>query len=232
MNAPERIDVGGRIPVTKEECEHLARYIWASRIVGRDTLDVACGTGFGSRVLAHRARVSGVDREPEAIAIARSRVDGAFLVADVPPIPFADRAFDFVVCFETIEHISDDREFLREVRRVLRPDGLLLISTPNKDISSVNGEPVNPWHVREYTLDSLVELLGSAGLTVREVYVQSFPPRIRRGHRFLWAAHGLTWVLPARVRAATSALLGDSEVRSRGNRQDAPGYWLATATRT
>src|SRR5436190_13862043 len=125
--APERIDVAARLPKTKEECEHLARYHWAAAQVHGEVLDVACGTGYGAKLLAHNAQVSGVDRNKEAVDRARARVVGTFLVAEVPPIPFPGDAFDFVICFETVEHVHDDVSFMREIRRVLRPGGTLLI---------------------------------------------------------------------------------------------------------
>jgi SAM-dependent methyltransferase len=228
-SSPERVDVARRVPRTKEECEHVARYLWATNLVQGEVLDVACGTGYGSRLLARAASVSGVDRAVEAVALARNRVNGAFHVADVPPIPFADDCFDFVVSFETVEHIPEDEEFVREIRRVLRPGGYVLISTPNQDVSTVDGTPLNEWHIREYTLGSLKELLENAGLEVNDVYAQSFPPKVKRGHRLLWRVHGLTWALPRSVRTVTRSLLGDSEVRPLRSEDRAPGYWLVSA---
>jgi SAM-dependent methyltransferase len=228
-DAPERLDVASRVPKTKEECEHYARYVWASSLVRGEVLDVACGTGYGARLLALHARVSGADRDDRAVEKARSRVAGRFLVAEMPPIPFPSNAFDFAVSFETVEHIPDDLDFISEIRRVLHPGGTLLISTPNEEISAPGGVPLNRWHVREYTLASLTALLTGAGLEVCDLYVQSFPPRISRGHRIAWRLHGLTWTQPACVRAATRALFGDSEVRPHDDRQPAPGYWVVSA---
>jgi SAM-dependent methyltransferase len=227
--APERIDVASRVPKNKEECEHYARYVWGAAQVRGEVLDVACGTGYGSSLLARSARVSGVDRDEHAVDTARSRATGTFLVAEVPPIPFGDDAFDFVVSFETLEHIQDDVEFIREIKRVLRPGGTLLISTPNADISAPTGVPLNQWHIREYTMTSLTTLLGEGGLPVVDLYAQSFPPRVPRGHRITWRLHGLTWTQPVSVRRATRALFGDAEVHPRSHQQPAPGYWIARA---
>jgi SAM-dependent methyltransferase len=228
---PERLDVATRVPKTKEECEHYARYLWASKVVRGETLDIACGTGYGARLLARNARVTGVDRDEAALDKARARVTGRFLAATAPPIPFPDETFDFVVCFETVEHIADDLEFIREIRRVLQPGGELLISTPNKDISAPSGVPLNEWHVREYTLVSLEELLKNAGLDVGDAYAHSFPPKLKRGHRVMWRLHGLTWTQPAVVRSVTRSLFGDAEVRPFDSRRRSPGYWLVRARR-
>jgi SAM-dependent methyltransferase len=83
-----------------------------------------------------------------------------------------DASFDAVVSFETVEHISDDRAFLTEVRRVLRPGGLLLLSTPNKDVTSPDGPPANPFHVREYLIHDLTRLVTGSGFQEVEVFGQ------------------------------------------------------------
>jgi SAM-dependent methyltransferase len=80
-----------------------------------------------------------------------------FAVGDGTSLPFVDDAFDIVVTFETLEHIPDDRGFLSELHRVLRPGGEIILSTPNASITS--RYPRNPFHIREYTLAQLHDLL-------------------------------------------------------------------------
>jgi SAM-dependent methyltransferase len=171
----ERVDVRGR-PRTHTEQDHLGRYLWSLPQLNGRVLDVACGTGYGSELIATRSSVVGIDNEPGALEVASARVPtGVFRLASVPPIPESDRSFDAVVAFETIEHIGDDEGFVREIRRVLNPSGLLLLSTPNKAVTSPDGPPSNPWHAREYLLQDLVALLRAGGFVSVEVFCQGVP---------------------------------------------------------
>jgi SAM-dependent methyltransferase len=156
----ERVDVAGGRPRNAVEYEHWARYRWALQFARGEILDIACGTGHGSALLSEGGKVTGVDRDREALAIAQSRVRGGrFVMAKCPPIPLPDKAFDTVVSLETLEHIAEDEAFVAEIRRVLRSGGALILSTPNSRVSSPEGEVSNPWHVREYALDDLRALL-------------------------------------------------------------------------
>jgi len=106
--------------------EHLHRYAWCARLVeGKDVLDIACGEGYGSAMLARRARsVKGVDIADDAVAHAsaayRDISNLAFMQGDAAQIPLDDNSVDAVVSFETIEHHDRHREMLSEIRRVLR----------------------------------------------------------------------------------------------------------------
>lgn len=147
--------------------EHRARYNFAAELAAsRRVLDVACGSGFGSAILADAgaSSVVGVDRAPAALqAAAGYRSDVvSFERAEIEALPFQDEAFDLVVCFETIEHVADVSAALAELRRVLRSDGSLVISTPNPPPGHRPGEePANPFHLRELGLGELSALLGS-----------------------------------------------------------------------
>lgn len=147
------------------EIEHLHRYLQARDTCrGKDVLDIASGEGYGSALLAKVARsVIGVELEPEVVAYA-SRIYGSnnlsFVAGDARQIPLVDGAVDVVTSFETIEHFYEHKTFLHEVKRVLRPGGLLIISTPDRDIYSPVGEPANRYHVNELSKDEMCAALG------------------------------------------------------------------------
>lgn len=106
-------------------------------------------------MLPHIASYSAIDKIDAAIAALQQKYPSAKLIAgNLPPLPYADGSFDSVVSFQVIEHIRDDRKFLQEIHRVLKPGGVALITTPNRPLSLSR----NPWHIREYTADELTSL--------------------------------------------------------------------------
>ena len=140
------------------EYEHVHRYAFALDFVqGKTVLDIACGEGFGSALLAARAeRVIGVDNSDETIRHGRTRYGHLsnleFKTGACEAIPCEDDSVDVVVSMETIEHIRDQQAFLAEVKRVLRPEGVLLVSTPNPENRRSPEDESNPYHVRELSL--------------------------------------------------------------------------------
>lgn len=162
--------------------EHVARYRFAAPYVQDSlVLDVACGTGYGLPILRERARlVVGSDIDIIAARKATAEIgqqSGAVIVSDGCKLPFPAGSFDAITSFETIEHLETRAEFLSELRRVLSPDGLCIISTPNAIYTQpVNGKPRNPHHVFEYTPQEFVaELKGHFGEV--ELYGQSLSSR-------------------------------------------------------
>lgn len=156
------------------EYEHRARYEWAVKQLrpGAEVLDIACGTGHGSELIASVASVTGVDYAEEAIERADARSDGTFIKAEVPPIPLGDESFDAIVSFETIEHIERDGDLIAEFARVLKDEGVLIISSPNAEIFSPDGEVGSEFHFREYELGPFEKLLEAHGFEVLEVLGQ------------------------------------------------------------
>ena len=143
------------------EAEHLARYAWAAPLVaGRRVLDAGCGLGYGSAALAHAGaqHVTGVDIAEAVVQAGRESAGPQveLRTGDVRSLDFEDGSFGAVVCFEVIEHVEERDAVLAELHRVLEPDGLLLISSPNRDVYV----PGNPHHVHEYTPPELREHLA------------------------------------------------------------------------
>jgi len=146
------------------QTEHFHRYFLARSLCrDLDVLDVAAGEGYGSALLAQTARsVVGVELDAETIAHARRSYASSnlnFLEGDARQIPLPDHSVDMVVSFETIEHFSEHDYFLAEVRRVLRPGGRLLISSPERDCYSSVSDSANPHHVKELTGSEFLTLL-------------------------------------------------------------------------
>jgi SAM-dependent methyltransferase len=144
--------------------EHRARYLFAQRYSsGKRILDAACGSGYGSEILARNAAaVFGVDIHSEAVDYSRRRYASErthFAQADCLALPFASAQFDLIVAFEIIEHLDNSEAFLRELKRVLQPSGLLLLSTPNRLYYTDDRGERNPFHKREYSFPEFDVLL-------------------------------------------------------------------------
>lgn len=159
--------------------DHRGRYEFATRWLveqGRtriDILDAACGTGYGSRILANGvpgARVHGIDVSPDAIAWGKRHFAGRdwsvpveLVQGDCLQLPFDAESFHAVVSFETLEHL-DAPTFLAEVHSVLKPGGIFFGSTPNQDVLPWSPDFLH--HLRHYTPSELQDLIESAGLTI------------------------------------------------------------------
>lgn len=164
-------------------------YVEAAKRVCGDILEIGTGTGYGIDIIAPRCRrfVTMDKTRSEELAAMPENVE--FVQATVPPLPFADESFDYVVSFQVIEHIKRDREFVREVHRVLKKGGKFIVSTPNRPMSLTR----NPWHVREYNAEQFrallstfteVEALGVAGNERVWSYYEKNRESVRRIMRF------------------------------------------------
>lgn len=138
----------------------------AQRCVDRDVLEAGCGEGYGADLIADVARrVVAVDYDEAAVAHVRGRYPRVDVMqANLAELPLPDASMDVVVNFQVIEHLWDQGQFVRECARVLRPAGLLMMSTPNRiTFSPGRDTPINPFHTRELNADELTELLLDAG---------------------------------------------------------------------
>lgn len=143
--------------------EHAYRYRFAAKYVrGKRVLDIACGEGYGTAALqrASSKHTVGIDLSRSTCARARKRYGEMFLAGDAHAIPFADGSIDVIVSFETIEHIGRPEAFLDECVRILAPKGLLILSTPNKEVHGESTEQ-NPFHCSEMSEPEFLSLLSS-----------------------------------------------------------------------
>lgn len=145
--------------------EHLHRYALSRALAsGKNVLDIACGEGYGTAILAQVAKSAiGVDIDATTIKHARQNYYSRnlkFLVGSCESIPLPNKSVDVVTSFETIEHHDKHEEMMLEIKRVLKPRGLLVISSPNRFIYSDETNFVNEYHVKELYYDELMELLG------------------------------------------------------------------------
>lgn len=175
--------------------EHAHRYVVARDLLaGHTVVDLASGEGYGAAWLAEVAEsVIGIDIDGASVEHARARYaehhNLKFVLGDIQALPLADSCVDAVTCFEAIEHVENPREVVEEVVRVLRPGGLLLVSTPNKAVYADERDYTNEFHIHEFYLPDLELLLG-----------EYFAERDLLGQRVV--AGSLTWRLDDALRSA------------------------------
>lgn len=182
--------------------EHWHRYlIVRDYVAGKRVLDVASGEGYGSHLLSKVAtHVVGVDISAEAVAHANSRYGGEhlrYVAASCTQVPEPDASFDVIVSFETIEHIMEHEVFLQEVDRLLAPDGVFIVSSPNRPEYSGKTGYKNEFHVKELDQAELEKLLGPY-----------FPAQAWFAQRA--AFHSMVWPLDTPA-AGALALTADGE---------------------
>lgn len=147
--------------VTVKRC--FFAYEYASEYVkNKITADIGCADGYGTQFLAdYSNKTTGVDYSAETVKIAnekhKNKTNLNFISSSVPPLPFEDNSLEVITAFQFIEHIEDRLGFIKEVKRVLKPGGTFLCSTPNIKMSIAR----NPFHVHEYTFDEMKKEAGS-----------------------------------------------------------------------
>jgi ubiquinone/menaquinone biosynthesis C-methylase UbiE/glycosyltransferase involved in cell wall biosynthesis len=168
------------------QLEHVHRYLLAAEYAkDKDVLDIACGEGFGSGILANTAQsVVGVDIAADAIRHAATRYPRdniRFRQGSCAEMPLDNNSIDLVVSFETIEHHDEHKAMMAEIKRVLRPEGILIISSPDKKEYSVLPNYRNPFHVKELFKEEFEDLIRAyfknlALLSQRIVYGSGILP--------------------------------------------------------
>ncbi len=136
---------------------HLVAYNTALKQVSGKVLEVGCGEGYGVGILAPKTNeYIAIDKfQTNLDAYTKKFEQVVFEQVSVPPLPYPDNTFDYIVSFQVIEHIEEDEALVKEMQRVLKPGGVMIMTTPNIKMSLTR----NPWHVREYTVQGLQNLL-------------------------------------------------------------------------
>ena len=164
--------------------DHLERYRFACQYVqNKRCLDIACGTGYGAPLLVEAGAeyYVGVDIDEESVRHAEQRYSSkkaSFVVGSICDYK-AEEYYDVIICYETIEHVARYQAALRNLFSLLRPGGLLLISSPNRPITSpralqINDKPSNRFHTQEFTPSELLHELFAVGFSAseKEIYGQ------------------------------------------------------------
>ncbi|GAC1322565.1 MAG: hypothetical protein NVSMB2_19920 [Chloroflexota bacterium] len=203
MTAAERL---ANNPQSELWGEHRARYRFAAQfaVSGTTVLDVASGSGFGLEMLRHTgADVIGLDYDGAALYGVRRLLGDARLVhGDATRLPLRAAVIDTVVSFETLEHVPDAAAMVRELRRVLKPGGRLILSTPNKSFGPPRLHANNPYHIQEFTAAELRTLLSASFSTVT-LYGQAPSSKYRYVPFLMVDRHieprALTWKIQTRL---------------------------------
>ena len=173
---PENILLG--YSDTSSASEHLARYLFCRNYVKGLILDVAAGSCYGSSVLASNESNYVVSVDMNFVALlygkrvfTRKNTDAVCCHAEY--LPFRSACFDGIVSIETLEHLRDPYTFLKEVKRIMKHSGLLILTTPNKNLTSPIIPPLNPHHFQEYNYKDVLALFKVAGLRIIATFYQT-----------------------------------------------------------
>lgn len=147
----------------------LLAYVEAAHRVSGEVLEIGTGSGYGAEIISPECDTfTTIDKFESEVAKNSQLQNVTFLQMTVPPFEdIADESFDFVISFQVIEHIKKDSEFVKEIYRVLKKGGKFIVSTPNIKMSITR----NPWHIREYTITELKNLLLTNFQEVEELGV-------------------------------------------------------------
>ncbi len=232
--------------------EHLYRYRFATNYTAAcDVLDVACGEGYGASgiKLRNAKSVIGIDVDKTACDYVSNRYKIKTHCASAEALPLPSNSIDTIVSFETIEHLTRPKTFLDECERILRPQGTLVLSTPNKNVYRQGGAP-NPFHVNELGLDELLPMVTRdyalvnvwwQSATFASSKITNIPYLIHKIRRYLFLRFGKYWINKMR-RDAAMLIAAESEplpkilntfrVYDYNKRlRITPGYWILVCTK-
>jgi ubiquinone/menaquinone biosynthesis C-methylase UbiE len=181
-------------------------YVVAKDYTKGDVLEVGCGEGRGVDVLIKQSKsFTAVDKIESVIKnLAAKFPEGKFMSMNIPPLgSLEDNSYDYVISFQVIEHIQDDKLYLKEIHRVLKPGGTALFTTPNRKMSLTR----NPWHIREYLPNELKEIASKIfshadmkGITGNKKVMQYYEENKKSVEYYTrWDVLKLQWWLPAAV---------------------------------
>ena len=138
----------------------LSAYVFAEKYISGDVLELGCGEGRGIDIILKKSKsFTAIDKISEVTErLSRKYPNEKFISSSFPPLKnIENESFDTLISFQVIEHIKNDKLFIKEIHRILKPGGKALISTPNISMTLTR----NPWHVREYTSQQLFDLASS-----------------------------------------------------------------------
>lgn len=204
--------------------EHLSRYKYFCGLLnGSDTvLDAGCGEGYGSNLISgHAGKVVGIDISAVTIQTAGRKYNRAnlrYFPSDGKRMALKPGLFDICCSFEVFEHISNVGDYLSEIRRVLKPGGKLIVSTPNRETYPMAG--LNPYHVKEYTLTEFKECL-SPHFRIEAILGQSCKAESRQLYSSLPAkvvikikrAFGIKNLFPEKMKSAIEKMITGKSIQ-------------------
>lgn len=170
----------------------LFAYRYAINHVYGDVLELGCGEGYAIAEMAEKAdKYIAIDKYYSTLTKTSLPANAEFIKMKFPPLQYvAFNSYDVVICFQTIEHIKYDETFVKDIYRVLKPGGKLILTTPNKKMSLTR----NPWHEREYTAETMHNIIGNTfskftvqgvhGKNIVKDYYQKNKESVRRFKRF------------------------------------------------
>ncbi|MBI1837574.1 MAG: methyltransferase domain-containing protein [Flavobacteriia bacterium] len=136
----------------------LLAYVYASQQIQGHVLEIGTGSGYGIHNITEKAtHFVTIDKNSIDKSLFSGKKNCSFIQMKVPPFKgINSNSFDYIICFQVLEHIKKDQFFIQEIKRVLKPNGIIILTTPNKKMSLSR----NPWHIREYTCNELTELIN------------------------------------------------------------------------